>query len=516
MLTVQSQNRTSNSEDNESRFLNALDRSLEILIEFVQEVRNRPGPPTYPMAEIFSTTTFTDAERTVFTQQFNYKRNDREFSYYAPVFIDLQGVDVADAHLTQSTTEEDPTTETSGRLTQISTLLYKPAVMAISGLGSIINLLNFIPGSKVNSIIPNVAKVLPLPLRVLTVAASVIYFVPPLFAKLKKRTLKLFDEILADINNGNYFEAKAKLDNLSYVNRVLVHGGLPFTQNLRWSYYYLKGLNIENRFGSSEGGYEASLIFAETSEEKFLSLRGMINSYERRLQIAEAEAQRLEHMPANNYDRVSNERLIPYYKSQIALYLPQLPVCPEKRLEYAIDLNAQLEECIADMNVSDPNSINIGIGKFLKIKLDGYSKHTFPAATALYYQLLVRVIQLTGCHRVPCYPPMILIDDEEFELYRVEKMDVNEALALAQKYMEITLRHLQNHFPDKARQYRVYLLRFEQTKRDMDRAYEPVAPTMLNAARLPGLAVTVEVGNTQNTTLDPNDVQTRRNTYQVG
>lgn len=70
--------------------------------------------------------------------------------------------------------------------------------------------------------------------------------------------------------------------------------------------------------------------------------------------------------------------------------------------------------------------------------------------------------------------------------------------------------NFENHFPAKAQQYRTFVDTFKETKTGIERTYDSVAPIMLTAARLP-IAVSLEAGNLQNTTLTEGQVQTPRN-----
>lgn len=487
MLSVQNQNRSGANQGEDS--LRGFADSISSIVALATEIiSNRPPEP--PPAQVLGCRAFENETDTVMNFEFIFARNNRLFSLILPVFMDLQERSVGPQVQNNQQVSQPVPRRKWKYVGAFMSIIYHPFVMLAAGMVSIINVLNITPLARVG-IIPRVLSTISFPLKALSLAASIVYFSPLLYKRVKRDLRKHFDEILADINANELDSAQEKLKNSSLQYRMLLNVNPPGMKSLQWSYYYLQGLLSEkrcegNRFVSDESLFVMALTYAESPEEKFLALRGIINHHDMYLLNRQHEYRDMQHradafvleLQGNAY----NQR---YSKGNIATYFAQIPTTIALYEDTGRKLHAELQSCIAALSDDRPEE---AIEIFRKIKLDGYCKQAYPAAAILYYQLdsvtlfLIHKCGLTRDNMI--FTTEMLITD----WYR----EIRENSKLIQECFD-------KYFPERAEEYKAYVNAFEQAKYEKDCAFftqpTPFTPLAVMMAEENAIPLPMSAGN---------------------
>ncbi len=423
---------------------------LEVMIDIVTKARaEREGKDEYLDPILTHKERYNALGKATALQLMKYTRGDRKYEFELPIFMDLQGLDVAKAATEAENYVPQPTVADS----KLTKLVYNPMLMFAAGLISFISVVNLIPSTYVGMFMPEVFHLAPLPLKLLALFGSISYFVPFVFWKVKANMHKLLADTLDDINQGKLDAAEDKLTKLSISHRVLVWGGLPYVSDVKWNYFYVKNLWADGLgYNGWDSGYDAALDYAETAEQKFLPLRGLINySYRRKVGLEHANLRLVPDHPVDAEEIAMNKRNILSYENSIRKYLAQLPLCPNLHSYFTEDISVRLGQCLAELTSSDDDTLKNGVDKFYDLNFDGYTMHFCPAMAVLYLQAYVRVILLTE----------LLRSD------RATELNTYAGFKFARNLMNMIQKILVEHFPDKVQEHNDYVQKYDYTLKQM-------------------------------------------------
>lgn len=382
-------------------------------------------------------------------QRMEYTRGDRKYEFELPIFMDLQGLDVANAKTEAENHVPQPVVASS----KWPKLIYNPMLMFAAGLISFVSAVNLIPSAYVSMIMPKVFHMAPLPLKLLALFGSISYFVPFVFWKVKASMYKLLEETQDDISQGKLDAAEDKLNKLSISHRILLWGGLPYVSDVKWNYFYVDNLWADGLgYNGSDSGYDIALRYAETAEQKFLPLRGLINySYRRKVGLEHANLRLVPDHPVDAEEIAINKHNISSYEESIGEYLAQLPTCPDIHFNFTEDINVRLGQCLGELTSSDDDTLEDGVNKFYDLNFDGYTMHFCPGMAVIYLQAYVRVVLLTK-----------LLRSE-----RATELNIYAGFKFARKLMDMIQKILVEHFPDKVQEHGEYVQRYDYNLKQM-------------------------------------------------
>lgn len=443
MLSVNQTSPATNTENyTDDRFISELADGLRSIIKLIKHMKKR-SPKLNPIKSLGIYPHF-NVSRDTYAMEFVYGCINKDFVAQYPIFLDLQGVDERNAVSRLLTAADNQVAPAPTRFTRIASIIYRPFAMVAAGFVSLVNLWNLIPVTKLRAILPMAIRVLPLPIKLLTLVGSVVYFAPRMHTKLKNDLLTLFNEVLNDYNNNNYDIVNDKLDRIPRLQWMFLWSGLPGTKELKWSYYYL-------RYSDDD-----ALELAETDEQKFAVLYRLINYKDRALLIYEHEEEELRDGMDRcgggvlGEERYGREIELNQTNQQIcidmlAAYCAQLPACPALHHYYAVEINQKLNDCLKNIVSSDPEKFKLGLEQFEKIKLNGYIKNFCPNATVLYYQIYIIVAIFNGRY--------IPFDGRRSQnLYKHE-----QGWFFAREHMELTLKYIAQHLPEQYDRYAYFV-----------------------------------------------------------
>src|SRR5690348_3201667 len=129
MLTVSNQNSDNSypqlSERDEA--INGFSNFLEMLIDMI--LKSRAARVDCPDAELSNNERYNTLNKPTALQRMEYVRGNNKYEFELPIFMDLQGVDVAKARQ-EAINDVPQTTVTKSTWPK---LIYNPAVMLING-----------------------------------------------------------------------------------------------------------------------------------------------------------------------------------------------------------------------------------------------------------------------------------------------------------------------------------------------------------------------------------------------
>lgn len=332
--------------------------------------------------------------------------------------------------------------------------MYHPITKVIIGVLSVANLLSLIAPMVVIPIIPSAMLGASVAVKVLGVLSSMAYVAPILayyygndFYRVKLEAF--FSQVEEDINNRRIDIAYDKLQELPFVFRILLNRNFPDNRDLRRKYYNMLGRS--SRMGYQiHDNYVRALEFTDNARDKLLPLRGIINDYECSLEgtIRRHFSDCLSGMMQRCENAVIDS------EKWRAKYVAQIPTDAPLYHELGAKVRAQIQECIAILR---EERFSDAAKMFYNIEWDAYSRHAYPDAAIMYYQMEA-IITFFSKKRVKPEP-------EDF------KQD--ECLNFALEKAPMVQNIINKYYPEKSQKYEEIMNSYEKSRKEIFKAKEP-------------------------------------------
>lgn len=253
---------------------------------------------------------------------------------------------------------------------------------------------------------------------------------------LRKRLTARFDIIEQEVKQKDYNDYR-KLEKIPFIYKVILHAYFPGNKDLKWRYHYLNSLSRERWGGGFKPEwslYNAALKYSETENQRFICLRGIINSaalWHTRIKI-----------------KVSYEEIIQPYVAQISS-------ASKQHQELEAELRTKLYAC---MDTLLARNYHGAIHEFYKIDFDAYAKEAYPDIAVLYCQIDAILILIGKDH-----PSML----EHFD---------SDGMRLGDSYRilrHVSQKYICKFYPDKIPLYSDFVLNFDNFRDELPTEYKP-------------------------------------------
>jgi hypothetical protein len=456
-------------EDKESdtdRKIMAMAESLLLLEAALKKlIPKRRHSPLYYYPRLYDARYSTSLDWKTLLFDFIYARNRIGYPFTLPVFtkLELRSPQIADAEKQKFSKilNEDSYSYTD----KFIKILYHPIFMAALGLGSAANIVNMaLTLSKVSITSLAILKASGLLFGVVGLAASLCYFIPAAWYyynhdRLRHEILDIFEEAMEDIGKDNTLDAWNKIHGLKFPHSMLLHPNYPNNRDLRWSYHYMSGLILEkcHDFDHCES-YKAAFLLADTPDEKFLVVQGILNVYDWRQECVVEQFNVLPRRYATEKERQSVNNNKMHIEKIIAPYAAHLDPTAPKHQALEKEIHYQLQECITNVK----NKQYVAAKEiFEAIKWGGYCKKAYPRAAIIYYQ--IQSI-LTLC--MEPYEPF----DMETPLCPIRRLKIaRENLIIVQEYID-------NYYPEMSKEHQEYIDLYDWFDVESDKAFDTPNP----------------------------------------
>ncbi len=253
---------------------------------------------------------------------------------------------------------------------------------------------------------------------------------------LRKKLTARFDIIEQEVKQKEYKDF-SKLEKIPFIYKIILHAYVPGNKDLKWRYHYLNSLSRERwggGFNTSWSPYNAALQYSETAEQKYICLRGIINSaalWHTKIKI-----------------KVSYEEIIQPYVAQIS---------SDSKLhqELEAELRSKVYACI---NTLLGRNYLGAIQEFYKIEFDAYAKEAYPDIAVLYCQVDAILILIGKDH-----PSML----DNFDSDCVRLSDADDIL------MHVSDKYICKFYPDKISLYSDFVINFDNFRNELPTQYKP-------------------------------------------
>lgn len=395
---------------------------------------------------------------------FNYKRNDRLYSFILPAFIKLEERSPHFPYEEKQKLSKTTNVKDDSYINKFIKTLYHPLFMGAVGLGTVANLVNIaLTTSKIKFASLAIFKASGLLFGFAGLTASLCYFVPALLyyynhERLRNEVLDVFDDAMEEIRKDNTLAAWNKLEGLKFPHSMLLHPNYPNNRDLRWSYHYMVDLINEkcHDFKHCES-YKMALELAETADQKFLVLQGLLNVYDWRHECEVKKFNKLKSRFATEEERISLNEDKMHIEAIIAPYVAQIDTTSPMHQQLQADLHYQLQQCVSSFRRGE---YVVAKNIFDKINLSGYCKKAYPAAAILYYQLQSVV---TLC--MEAYEPI-----KEDSLCPIKRLRIaRENLLTVQEYID-------RYYPEMSEQHQQYIDLFDASSAARQTAFDKPNP----------------------------------------
>ena len=434
--------------------IRAMAAGVILLAEALEKLlpKRRDNPLNY-YPRLYNVNAYNSLDWKSLLFDFTYIRNERLYSFTLPAFIKLE------ERCPKPVNNTDNLKIHSAN--KFLKALYHPVLMFAAGFGAVANIFTMaLTISKVKLTSLAIIKSSSLLFNLAGFMVSLAYFMPALLYyynndRLRDELLDIFNAAMADIRKDDCVAACEKLYGLKWQHNILLHPNYPDNNNLRWSYYYMLDLinEICHDFKDCES-YKEALSLAETPDQKFLVLQGLLNVYDWRHEDEVKKFKKLKSRFVTEEERDALKQDKMHIEATIAPYVAQIDPTSAMHQQLQSELHSQLQQCVSSFRRGDYAAAKNMLDG---IKWGGYCKKAYPGAAILYYQLQT---VLTLCM-------------EPYEPFDMESLCPIGRLRIARENLVIVQEYIDKYYPEMSRAHQEYIDLYDKFDVESDMAYEP-------------------------------------------